>query len=69
MCHLVYCSATEGVAAAKRESEVVCEGDGGWHLRLQKTETFMQRLQRLKSETSKEKDENLHQMRLTNGNG
>ena len=37
-------SATEGVAAARRASEVVCNGDRGWHLRLQKTETLMQRL-------------------------
>ena len=60
MCHLVNCSATEVVVAAKRGSEVVCESDRGWHLRLQKRETLMQRLQRLTSETSKERDECLH---------
>ena len=63
MCHSVYGSATEGVAAVKRASEIVCEGDRGWHLRLQKTKTLMERLQRLTSETSKEKDKLLHQMR------
>ena len=26
-CHLIYCSATEGIAATKRASEMVCEGD------------------------------------------
>ena len=51
---------TGGVAAAKTASEVVCEGDRGWHLRLQKTDTLMQRLQGLTSETSEERDECLH---------
>ena len=34
---------TGGVAAAKTASEVVCEGDRGWHLRLQKTDTLSDR--------------------------
>ena len=35
MCHLIYCSVTEGVAVTKRASEVVCEGDRRWCLGLQ----------------------------------
>ena len=64
MCHLVYCSVTDGgVAAAKRANEVVCKGDRELHLKLQKKETLiMQRLQRLTSETSEERGEHLHQM-------
>ena len=31
---------TEGVAAANRASEVVCEGDRGWHLRLEDIDPY-----------------------------
>ena len=62
-----FLSEEEGIelgAAAKRASEVICEGDRGWHLKLQKTDTFMQMFQRLTSETSKVRDKYLHQMKL-----